>query len=32
MTTGLKQTITKQKVKRQKRFMFDTLRKLYTKY
>ena len=26
MTTGLKQTITKQKDKRQKRFMLDTLR------
>jgi hypothetical protein len=32
MTTGLKQTITKQKDKRQKRFMLDTLRNLYMKY
>jgi tRNA uridine 5-carbamoylmethylation protein Kti12 len=32
MTTGLKQTITKQKDKRQKRFMLDILRNLYMKY
>jgi hypothetical protein len=32
MTTGLKQTITKQKDKLQKRFMLDILRNLYMKY
>ena len=32
MTTGLKQTITKQKEKRQTRFMLDILRNVYMKY